>query len=64
MAQVWIDDGKGDYNIVDKNDADKIIQESNGFIITCSQCEKPAIEIDHYYPFYSDMCFCEEHSKN
>ena len=30
-------------------------------IITCSMCNKPAVSLDHYWPYYSDHCLCEEH---
>ncbi len=32
-------------------------------IIKCYRCEKPAITLDHYYPFMNDRTFCEDHEK-
>ena len=32
-------------------------------IIRCSKCEKPAVSMDHYWPFYSDNCLCPDHLK-
>ena len=30
-------------------------------IITCSQCDKPCVSIDHHYPYFSCKNHCEEH---
>jgi len=30
-------------------------------IITCSMCDKPAVSLDHFYPYHSEMTRCEEH---
>ena len=47
---------KGDWwKKVKKEDAD----ESK--IIKCSQCEKPAVSLDHYWPYSSKMCLCADH---
>jgi hypothetical protein len=29
--------------------------------IQCSMCMKPAVMLDHYYPYYPDMNRCEDH---
>ncbi len=31
-------------------------------IITCDKCSKPAISLDHYWPYYSDMNRCLDHA--
>lgn len=30
-------------------------------IIKCYMCEKPAISLDHLWPYHSELCRCEEH---
>ena len=30
-------------------------------IITCSRCPKPAVQLDHLWPYQSEMCLCAEH---
>lgn len=30
-------------------------------IITCSQCDKPAVSIDHHYPYFKCGNHCAEH---
>ena len=30
-------------------------------IITCSYCDKPAVSLDHHYPYMADQNLCAEH---
>jgi hypothetical protein len=30
-------------------------------IITCNQCDKPAVQLDHYWPYYNDRTLCADH---
>jgi len=32
-------------------------------IITCFMCDKPAVSLDHLWPYHSEMCRCAEHFK-
>ena len=33
-------------------------------IITCCQCDKPATQLDHHWPYMSGMCLCDDHKYN
>lgn len=36
--------------------------ESKGMkIISCSMCEKPAVSLDHHWPYFHDYCRCKDH---
>lgn len=30
-------------------------------IIRCRKCDKPATQIDHYYPYYDENNSCDDH---
>jgi hypothetical protein len=30
-------------------------------IVTCYYCDKPAISIDHHYPYETEFNYCEDH---
>jgi hypothetical protein len=32
-------------------------------IILCSDCKKPAVRLDHLYPYHSEMNACATHAK-
>lgn len=32
-------------------------------IITCCKCSRPAVQLDHHWPYMSDYCLCAEHQK-
>ena len=40
--------------------AKKAVREGRK-IITCSMCNKPAVSLDHLWPYYRDMNRCKEH---
>ena len=31
--------------------------------ISCSKCDKPAIQLDHFYPYECENNLCEDHMK-
>lgn len=46
------------------NRISKEIAERDGMkIITCCKCNKPAVQLDHLWPYYDDQCLCEDHNK-
>lgn len=32
-------------------------------IIKCSYCQNPAISLDHFWPYHSEMNYCAEHKQ-
>lgn len=36
-------------------------QREKRTIIPCSRCDKPAVSLDHYWPYYNDFTRCEDH---
>ena len=32
-------------------------------IITCSKCKRPAVVVDHFWPYYTEHCRCKWHRK-
>lgn len=32
-------------------------------IITCSYCQNPAISLDHFWPYHSEMNYCADHKQ-
>ena len=57
MVFVDVDDGKCDWKRVPEAEADP------AKIIRCSEpgCEKPAVMLDHFYPYHSENNRCEGH---
>ena len=36
-------------------------EAEEGKIIKCSMCDKPAVSLDHYWPYYTERCLCADH---
>lgn len=30
-------------------------------VVLCAQCDRPAVYIDHLFPYHMDYCRCEQH---
>lgn len=41
----------------------KQAQDERLEIISCAQCDKPAISLDHHWPYMSDYNYCEDHRR-
>ena len=39
----------------------KIEEAISANIIRCYLCDKPAVSLDHYWPYHSELCRCEDH---
>jgi len=39
----------------------KLEDVGNRKIITCCQCDKPAVKIDIYYPYFTSQNLCSDH---
>jgi len=39
-------------------------EKKNLKIITCSYCDKPAVSLDHCYPYLQESTVCEDHFKS
>jgi len=33
-------------------------------IISCSECDLPAVSLDHHWPYHTEMNFCKVHYEN
>ncbi len=56
-GMIFVDeDGRG---LWERKPLEEVIDKSK--IISCCQCERPAITLDHFYPYHIEMNLCEEH---
>ena len=53
-----IDDDYG--HVWERVDKERAVSEGME-IISCSMCEKPAVSLDHHWPYFSDYCRCADH---
>ena len=56
-------DGKPDPVPTWKRMTVKRAKKEGRHIITCSLCRRPAISLDHYWPYYSDGNYCACHQE-
>lgn len=55
-GKVFVSLGEGDWELCSESDV------KDRPIITCVHCEKPAVQLDHFWPYHSEQNLCAFHS--
>lgn len=60
-GDVFVEIDHEDYGVVWKRVPPEQARSLGLNVIKCSMCEKPAVSLDHYWPYYSEFNRCADH---
>lgn len=60
---VFVEDDDPDYGQVWSRIKKDQAEREGMKIIKCSKCTKPAVQLDHLWPYYDEQNLCEDHNK-